>query len=301
MTDNVTLTTQIIQFIIAGITIGSIYAMVAIGFNIVYNVTQIINFAQGEFVVLGGLVMFSFHVTLQVPAFFAALLTIGLVMILGLVLDRFAIRPIKKPNVLTLITATIAASFIFKGGAMLLWGKDFYDVPAFSGREPINFFGAVIQPQSLWIIGVLIVTVVVLTLFFEKSIIGKAMIACSNHADAASLLGINVKRMILISFAISAAIGALAGLVITPMSLMDYDRGAMMAVKGFGAVILGGLGSFPGAILGGMILGLIEALGAGFISSGYKDAFALIVLLIALIFKPGGILGNMEANKLKKF
>jgi branched-chain amino acid transport system permease protein len=274
---------------------------VAIGFNIIYNVTEIINLAQGEFVMLGGLVMVFLHVTLGLPLVLAFGGTIVLVTLVGLLLDRLAIRPIKQPSVLTLIIATIAASIVLKGAAMLLWGKDPYDLPAFSGRTPILLGGASIQPQYLWVIGFLIVTAVALTFFFNKTIIGKAMSACADNADAARLVGINVQHMVLLAFALSAAIGAVAGLTMTPIALMEYDRGAMLAVKGFGAAILGGLGSFAGAILGGLILGLIESMGAGLLSSGYKDAYALIVLLIALFLRPSGIMGNLEVTKFKRF
>ena len=286
---------------ITRLTIGSIYAMVAIGFNIIYGVTEIINFAQGEFVMLGGLIMVLLHVTFHIPLFLAFPGTILSVTLIGILVDRLAIRPIRKPSVLTLIIATLAVSFILRGAAMYYWGKDPYDLPAFSGRTPIIFMGAVIQPQYLWVMGLLIVIVAGLNLFFEKTIIGKAMKACAVNQDAARLVGINVGRMILLSFALSAAIGAVAGITITPISFMDYDRGGILAVKGFSAVILGGLGSFPGAIIGGLILGVIESFGAGLISSGYKDAFSLIVLFGVLFFKPSGILGNIEISKIKRF
>jgi len=299
--ENFTLANQLLQYLITGITVGSIYAMVAIGFNIIYNVTEIINLAQGEFVMLGGLIMVFLHVAAGLPIVLAFPLTVIMVTLVGMLLDRLAIRPIRQPSVLTLIIATIAASIIIKGTAMFIWGKDSFDLPAFSGRTPIHFLGAVIQPQYFWIIGFLIIIVIFLTFFFEKTIIGKAMSACADNPDAASLVGINVKRMILLSFALSAAIGAVAGITITPISLMEYDRGAMLAIKGFGAVILGGLGSFPGAILGGLILGTVESFGAGLIHSGYKDAFALIVLLIVLFVKPSGLLGSIEITKIKRF
>jgi len=292
---------QLFQYLITGITVGSIYAMVAVGFNIIYNVTEIINFAQGEFVMLGGLMMVLLHVGMGLPLIAAFPATITIVTLVGMLLDRLAISPIRQPTVLTLIIATIAASILLKGTAMFIWGKDPYDLPAFSGRNPINFLGAVIQPQYFWVIGFLILTVIVLTLFFEKTILGKAMSACADNPDAASLVGINVKQMIVLSFALSAAIGAVAGIVVTPISLMEYDRGAMLAVKGFGAAVLGGLGSFPGAVIGGLILGAIESLGAGLISSGYKDAFALIVLMFVLFYKPSGIFGDIEVSKIKRF
>ncbi|MBW2411768.1 MAG: branched-chain amino acid ABC transporter permease [Deltaproteobacteria bacterium] len=299
--DKITLTNQLAQYLITGLTVGSVYAMVAIGFNIIYNVTEIINLAQGEFVMLGGLIMVFFHVALGFPLLLAFPSTIILVTLVGMVLHRFAIRPIRQPSVLTLIIATIAASFIIKGAAMFIWGKDPFDLPAFSGRTPIHLLGAVIQPQYFWVGGFLVITVILLSIFFEKTIVGKAMSACADNPDAASLVGINVQRMILLSFSLSAAIGAVAGITVTPISLMEYDRGAMLAVKGFGAVVLGGLGSFPGAILGGLILGTIESFGAGLIHSGYKDAFALIVLLAVLFFRPSGLLGNVEISKIKRF
>lgn len=292
---------QLLQFIVTGLTIGAIYAMVAIGFNIIYNVTEIINLAQGEFVMLGGLVMVTVHVMWGVPLPLAFVLTVLGVTLVGALLDRLAIRPIRKPSVMTLIIATVAASIIIKGVAMLIWGKSPYDLPAFSGRTPIDLGGVIIQPQYLWVVGFLIVVAIGLTLFFNRTILGKAMGACADNPDAARLVGINVRHMVLLSFALSAAIGAVAGLTLTPIALMDYDRGAMLAIKGFGAAILGGLGSFPGAILGGLILGLIESLSAGLLASGYKDAYALIILLAVLFIRPSGILGNLEVTRFKRF
>jgi branched-chain amino acid transport system permease protein len=299
--EKITFASQLFQYLITGLTVGSIYAMVAIGFNIIYNVTEIINLAQGEFVMLGGLIMVFLHVAAGLPILLAFPLTVVMVTLVGIMLDRLAIRPIRQPSVLTLIIATIGASIVIKGIAMIIWGKDPFDLPAFSGRNPVNLMGAVIQPQYFWVGGFLLVIVVLLTLFFEKTIIGKAMSACADNPDAARLVGINVNQMILLSFSLSAGIGAVAGIILTPIALMDYTRGAMLAVKGFGAVVLGGLGSFPGAILGGLILGTIESFGAGLIHSGYKDAFALIVLLAVLFIKPSGLLGSIEVTKIKKF
>lgn len=299
--EKITFASQLLQYLITGLTVGSIYAMLAIGFNIIYNVTEIINLAQGEFVMLGGLIMVFFHVSLGLSIFLAFPLTVIIVTLVGILMDRLAIRPIRQPSVLKLIIATIAVSILIKGIAMFVWGKDPFDLPAFSGRTPIQFLGAVIQPQYLWVMGFLAIIVIALTIFFEKTIIGKAMKACAYNADAASLMGINVNRMILLSFALAAGIGAMAGITVTPISLMEYDRGAMLAIKGFGAAVLGGLGSFPGAILGGLILGTIESFGAGLIHSGYKDAFALIVLLAVLFFKPSGLLGDPEIIKIKRF
>ena len=299
--DEITLASQVLQYTITGITIGSIYAMVAIGFNTIYNVTEAINFAQGEFVMLGGLVMVFSRVTLNIPVVLSLPLTILVVTMVGIFLDRLAIRPIRKPSVLAMIIATIGASFFIRGAAMFIWGKNPFDLPPFSGRNPITFWGAVVQPQSLWVVAFLVAVVIVLTLFFDRTILGKALRACAVNPNASSLVGMNVKHMVLLSFALSAAIGALGGIVITPISLMEYDRGAMLAVKGFAACVLGGMGSFLGAVTGGLIIGLIESLGAGLISSGYKDVFALLVLLLVLFVKPSGLLGSVEVSKIRKF
>ena len=297
----ITLLGQIIQYAVTGITIGSIYAMVAIGFNTIYNVTEAINFAQGEFVMLGGLLMVFFRVGLQIPTVLSIPLTVVVVTVVGMLLNQLAIKPIRQPSVLSIVIATIGASFFIRGIAMMIWGKTPFDLPPFSGRNPIPFLGAVIQPQGLWVMGCLVVVVIVLTIFFDRTIMGKALRACAVNPNASSLVGINVRFMVLISFALSAAVGALGGIVITPISLMEYDRGAMLAVKGFSACVLGGIGNFPGAVTGGLLIGLIESFGAGLVSSGYKDVFALLVLLAVLFVRPNGLFGNIEISKIKKF
>ena len=297
----ITLTGQLIQYLFTGITVGSIYAMVAVGFNIIYNVTEIINFAQGEFVMLGGLIMVFFTVTAKLPLPLAFVLTVAAVTGVGALMERFTINPLKNASVLTMIIVTIAVSILFKGIAMFVWGKDPYIFPPFSGSKPIFIFGAAIQTQTLWVLFMTAVMVVLMTIFFKKTRYGKAMLACADNPEAARLVGIKVNVMILISFALSAAIGAVAGAVITPISLMEYDRGALLALKGFGAAVLGGLGSFYGAVVAGIFLGIIESMCAGLVSSGYKDAVALILLLLVLYVRPSGLFGNVEASKIKEF
>ncbi|MES0397209.1 MAG: branched-chain amino acid ABC transporter permease [Syntrophobacteria bacterium] len=297
----ITLTGQLIQYLFTGVTVGSIYAMVAVGFNIIYNVTEIINFAQGEFVMLGGLIMVFFTATAKLPLPLAFVLTVAAVTGVGVLMERFTINPLKNASVLTMIIVTIAVSILFKGIAMFVWGKDPYIFPPFSGSKPLFFYGAAIQTQALWVLFMTAVMVVLMTIFYKKTRYGKAMLACADNPEAARLVGIKVNIMILISFALSAAIGAVAGAVITPISLMEYDRGALLALKGFGAAVLGGLGSFYGAVVAGIFLGIIESMCAGLVSSGYKDAVALILLLLVLYVRPSGLFGNVEASKIKEF
>lgn len=292
--------TDILQYTISGITIGVIYALVAIGYNIIYNVTEILNLAQGEFVMLGGLFAVFLAGTLKLPiylAFFGAVLATGCV---GFAMERFVIRTARNANLLSLIIITLAVSILLKGSAMLWWGKDPYALPPFTAGGPIMIAGAALQRQAIWIVAVSALVVIALTLFFHRSVYGKAMLACADNPTAARMSGIPVRQMVLLSFVLSAAIGAAAGVAITPVSLMDYERGAMLGLKGFGAAVLGGLGQFFGALVAGVLLGLAESFCAGYLSSGYKDAVALVILLLVLFFKPEGLFGSGEAEKLKK-
>lgn len=292
----------ILQYIFAGIKIGSIYAMVALGFNIIYNTTGIINFAQGAFVMLGG--MFMVTLSKLMPLGLAFPIAVLAVVGIGCVFERAAIWPARGASVLTLIMITIGGSFLLKGAAMQVWGKNSFPLRAFSSEEPIVILGARIQPQTFWIIGVLAVVVVLLAVFFKFTLTGKAMRACAANRAAASLSGISVERMVLLSFALSAGIGAIAGIVITPVTLVDYECGSMYALKGFAAAVLGGLGVSTGAVVGGLTIGLMECFGAALPfqgASSYKDGFALLVLLIFLCAKPSGIFGSAAISELKKF
>ena len=292
---------QLIQYLFTGLTLGSIYALVALGFTMIYNATSIINLAQGEFVMLGGLIMVFFTMVLKVPLILGFLLTILAVTLIGALFERLSIHPLKDASLITLIIITLAGSILFRGWAMFLWGKDPYALPAFSQSPPLRLMGAVLQPQILWILGITVLVVMGIHFFFSRTLTGKAMTACAFNPLAARLVGINVRKMVLFSFGLSAALGAVAGAIITPITLMEYDRGPLLALKGFAAAVLGGLGSAMGSVIAGFIIGVLESFGAGLISSGYKDAIALLVLLIILWAKPSGLLGSAEESQLKKF
>ncbi|MFZ2633594.1 MAG: branched-chain amino acid ABC transporter permease [Desulfosalsimonadaceae bacterium] len=292
---------DVIQFLFMGIQRGCIYAMVAMGFNMIYNATGIINFAQGEFVVLGGLMMVTLTMALHLPIVLAFILTVFFVLGAGILMERLTINPVKQPTVLQLIIITIAVSIITKGAAMIFWGKGSHYMHHFSSAEPLDFNGATILPQTLWIMGILLLVVVAYVFFFNFTMTGKCMRACAINRDAARLAGIDDRKMVMLSFALSAGIGAIAGIIITPVIHMDYARGAMLGLKGFGAAVLGGLGNSTGAVAAGILLGVLEALGAGYISSHYMDAIALVILLVVLFIRPSGIFGSSEAMRLKEF
>ena len=295
------LLSQIIQFLFTGLTIGSIYAMVGLGFTIIYNATGIINLAQGEFVMLGGLVMVFLTATLKIPMVLAFFITLLVVTGVGVIYERTFINPLKNASLITLIIVTVAVSIFFRGIAMFIWGKDPYSLPSFSSGKPLIIAGAAILPQIFWVLGLSLLTVILMNLFFNRTITGKAMSACAGNRLAANLVGINVSHMVLLSFALSATLGAIAGAAITPIALMEYDRGPLLALKGFCAAVLGGLGMGTGAVVAGFIIGVVESFSAGFISSGFKDAIALVILILVLFIKPSGIFGSAEVGKVKQF
>lgn len=286
-------TEQLVQYLVSGATLGSVYALVAIGFTIIFNVTGIINFAQGEFVMLGGMVSFWLLRVAALPAPLAFFLAIVATAAVGLFLERWAIRPARGSSVISLIIITIGASILIRGVAGQVWGKDAVPLPPFSGETPIQLGTAAIVPQSLWVIGTVLVVTVALKLVLDYTLLGKALRACAINRRAAGILGIDARAMSLVSFSLSAALGALGGIVVAPVTLTSYDVGTMLGLKGFAAAALGGFGSQLGAVAGGLFLGIAESLGAAFISSAYKDAIALLVLLLVLLWR-GGVVGENE-------
>lgn len=279
------------QTILSGLTIGGVYALIALGFTLIYNVSKIINLAQGQFVMIGAMVYFSFVTIFEFPFIVAFLISILLTAVIGWVMVKTTINPLgEKASPIIAILVTLAFGEVLQGIALLIWGKNFVAIPSFLRGEPINIFGATVQPQALLIIVVSLVVSVAFTLLISRTSFGKSMLAASSDAYAAGLMGINVKKLVIFSFMISAALGAIAGMLIGPMTMMDYHQGTFLGIKGFIAALLGGMGSYPGAILGAFLIGLLESFGAGYISSIMKDAFAFIVLLLVLLYRPNGIL-----------
>ena len=287
---------QLVQFLLSGLTVGAIYALVALGFAIIYNASHVLNFAQGEFVMIGGMAAAGF-VEAGLPLPLAALFAVGGAMLVGLALEKLAVEPARGAPVVTLIIITIGASILLRGLATLVWDKKIHSLPAFSGEAPLRLGGATLLPQTLWVLGATVLTVALLWWFFNRTLTGKAILAVSHNRLAAQLMGISVRRVLLVSFGLSAALGALAGVLIAPISFTSWDVGVMLGLKGFAAAILGGMGSGPGAIIGGLALGLIEALGAGYLSSAYKDVFAFVIILAALIFLPDGLAGRRRSTE----
>ena len=281
---------QLLQFLFSGLTVGATYALAALGFALIYNASGVIIFAQGEFIMLGGMGA-ALLVGQGVPLPLAVPIAVAAATLAGLLVQRFAIQPAGNAEVVSLIIITIGASLLIRGLVQVTVGKGSYALPAFSGDTPIAVLGATLLPQSLWVLGVGLAIVLALAWFFTRTLQGKAMLATSCNKLAAQLVGVPVRRILLASFGLSAALGALGGILVAPIANTSADVGIMLGLTGFVAATLGGLGSGIGAVLGGLILGLLEALTAGYVSSAYKDAVPFVLILLVLFFLPRGLFG----------
>ena len=288
-----------VQYALSGITVGSIYAIVAIGFNIIYCTTGIINFAQGEFVIVGAMTAISLSKVVPLPV--AILGAVLITTILGGLVERVFIRPVRNASVLRLIVITIGLSILMREAMLHFWDEKVRSLPYFTGTvaSSVTILDAHISPQALWVLGVSAVIVAALTLFFRYTTTGQAMRACADDRMAARLCGINDRRMVTLSFMLSAAIAALAGCVISPVTQTQYDMGAPLAIKGFTVAILGGLGNSMGAVAAGLFMGLLEAFVVSQFAAAYKEVVALVVLLLILVFRPSGLFGRREISDLR--
>jgi branched-chain amino acid transport system permease protein len=292
---------QFFQYFLSGVTSGSIYAIIAIGLTIIYNTTGIINFAQGEFLIMGGMIGISLSSFLPLPIAIAA--AVVTTMGVGALIDFIFIKWLKGPSVLRLVIITIGLSILIRESMLHIWDEKVRTLRHFTGTEisSVKILGAYISPQVLWVLGISAVIVVALNLFFRITLVGRAMRACSDNRTAARLCGIRATQMVTFSFMLSAAIGALAGCAISPLSQTQYDMGAPLAIKGFTVAILGGLGNSTAAIVAGLLLGLLEAFSIAVLPLAYIDVVSIAVLLVILFFRPSGLFGNREAGALKEF
>lgn len=281
-----------LQYFFSGLTNGAIYALIALGFCVVNNTMGIVNFVQVDFVSLGGMMMFTALLTLGLPMVPGLLFAVAGVALVAMVVERFGLRPARSDNHLVLIFLTVGISIILRGIIKIIWGKNRMALPPLTPDNPINILGASVLPQALWILLLTVVAIGLLTWFFYRTSLGLSMRAVASNPTAAAVVGIAAGRVRLTSYAIAGGLGGLAGVLVTPITTLNYDVGVLLGLKGFAAAILGGFGSFPGAIIGGLALGLLESLSAGYLSSAYKDVVAFVVLLLVLCVRPKGILGK---------
>lgn len=282
-----------VQLLVTGVTMGSVYALIALGFVTIYRSSRIVNMAQGSFVMLGGFLAFSMFNELGLPYWLAAILGVILVVIIAVLMWRVVLKPVLKISLVSMILCTVGLSLLFENLSLVKYGGYTKQLPPFSGQATLQVGGVFINAQSLWVIGLMVFVLVALYFLNNRTTLGKRMTATATNPVAASLSGVNVVRMITISFVISAAIGALGGIAISSyVGGITYASGGIYGMMGFIAAVLGGWGSSTGAVIGGLVLGIAQALATGVVPAGYKDVVAFVILLIVLYFRPQGLLGT---------
>lgn len=281
------------QIIVSGLGVGCIYGLIGIGFSVIYNASGIVNFAQGAFVMLGGMITYVLFQTFAMPLVLAAICAVVVVAALGIVVERLVVRPLWQRNatIFVMILATLAVQIVIERATLILVGDQPKTLPVFTNLPPLRIGGVAISYQLLWIFGASLLIIFLLGAFFARTRTGKAMRACSIDRAAASLQGIPVSSMLSLAFGLSAGLGAIAGVLITPTQYTAFNVGLPFAISGFIAAIIGGFGRPFGAFLGGLSLGVAQAVAVVVFGAGMRNVAALSVLLLVLFLRPQGILG----------
>ena len=288
-----------IKYLITGISLGSVYAIIALGYTMVYGIAKMLNFAHGDVIMVGGYMTFIFMNSMGMPAIVAVIGAMVVCTVLGMVIERVAYKPLREASSLAVLITAIGVSYLLQNLALIIWGSTPKSFPSVVSIDPIT------MPGGITISGETIVTVVVsaiimigLTLFINKSKLGHAMQAVAEDKGAAQLMGINVNATISITFAIGSALAAVAGaLLCSSYPLLQPTTGAMPGIRAFVAAVFGGIGSIPGAMLGGILLGIIESLTKAYISTELSDAVVFAMLIVVLLVKPTGLLGKKISEK----
>lgn len=288
------------QLIANGLIAGAIYALVALGYTMVYGILKFINFAHGEVLMMGAYFAYVSVNTFHLPIWIALLVAMTLSALLGVILERVAYRPLRYSGRLAPLITAIALSIFLQSMALIIWGSEIKTLRTGTISKGHDVLGAIITNNQLLIIGTTLVVLILLHIFLKYSKLGKAMRAATDNLAVASTIGINVDRVIAITFAIGSALAAIAGVLVGIEQNIEPTMGVTLGVKAFTAAVVGGIGNIQGAVLGGFVIGLIENIGIWFIPSGYKDAIAFFVLVIMLVFKPGGLLGEKKEEDIRK-
>ena len=285
------------QMLAAGLAMGSIYALVALGFVLIFNAVGVVNFAQGEFVMVPAFVAVALMSAFNLPFLLVYLITILFMALFGIVFQRIAYYPLRNRSFLPVVISTIGVSIFLRNGAQVVFGAEPELMPRPTPPNVLNISGVFIDPQYIVIIAVTLILLAFQYYFFEKTSLGKKMQATAQDKDMARLLGIRVATMIALTFVYSSILGAVAGILVGPIFYVTKEMGAMLGLKAFCSTIVGGFGSVPGAILGGLFLGVVEVFASFYISSAYRDAFAFIILILVLLIRPQGFFGEKIAEK----
>ena len=288
---------MLFQFVLNGLTNGSLYALMAVGVTMVYKSLGMLNFSHGDIMMIGTFIVLTL-IKAGIPLLASIFIGVIATAAIGFLLERLILRRVEFSSFTNLLIATVGVSYILRNGAMVIFGTNPQRFPSLFSQVPITIAGFKVSPQSIGIILVSLALIVALHLFFTKVKVGKCMELASSNAQSAAMMGINVSHMRFLTFGISAGLACIAGALIAPLTYARPDMSATIGLKAFAAAILGGIGNLWGALLGGIILGVVEALGAGYISSAYRDAFSFIVLFLVLFIKPTGLLNRKIENKL---
>jgi len=285
--------------LMSGVTTGALYALVALGIVVVNKATGVINFAQGEFFMFTGFVGWMLHVQFGLNYPLSFLLAVAVGFVLGMLTDRIAFRPIAKNDIVSLVLATVGIGFILKGLARVIWGgkADYLSFPPITSPDPIMVGPVMVIPQQLAVLAGTIIIMLVFAAFFRLTRAGKMMQATADNAKAATLAGIRVDRIYMLSFGTGAAIAGAAAALMAPLTLLYPDMGFSFFIKGFAAAVLGGLTSLPGAVLGGISIGIVEALAGGYLHSSFIEVSAFIVIMFVLVVRPTGLLGSTRFRR----
>lgn len=287
---------MVMQQIFSGIAIGSIYSLVAVGFILIYKATDVINFAQGDIMMVGAFVVYTFVTLLHIPFLVAIVLTLAVMAVFGKLLERCILRPLVGESVLSMLMVTVGVGMVIRNVAGMTWGYDTFQLKGGIADVPVRFGELALSSVNLWIVGVTIILVGALYFFFNRTKMGISMEAASQNQLAAYLMGIGVKRVFSNVWALSAVVAGVGGILLAPIHFVNYNLG-FIGLKAFPAAVLGGFGSIPGAIIGGIIIGVSESLAGVFLPAGFKDIFAYIILILVLLIRPEGIFGIAERKR----
>jgi branched-chain amino acid transport system permease protein len=282
--------------VVSGLATGCVYALIALGFVLIFKATDVVNFAQGEFVMVSGFISYTLLVWFGLPYWIVLLATIALSGVMGVGLERLVVRPIMDAPIFSIVIATIGASTVFRSLAGIIYGYDVLPLPTIFSKDPIHLGGLSFTAMDAGVIGFSLAIMLALYLFFKLTKTGMAMRATAQSQTAARLMGVSVTRIFSLTWAISAAVGGVAGVLIAPIIYLDPNLG-FIGVKAFAGAILGGFGSIPGAIVGGMLLGVLENLSGYFFNAGIKQVSTYILLILVLVVRPSGLFGAAPVRK----
>ena len=285
------MTAAVWQYVLEGMAVGAIYALIAAGFVLIYQMTGLINFAQGEFAMVGAMTVASLA-NAHVPVLAAALFGVLAATLVGALAYALAIRPARKATSVTLIFITLGLGVAIRGAALFVWGTNSLSLPEFGGGPPIVLLGGVVSPQTPWVLATDALVFAALYAFLRHTPVGTAVRAAVANPSIARTFGIPVAAFGFCSFVAAAAIGGLGGVVIAPITSASYDMGLSLGLAGFVAAVLGGLDSLPGALLGGFLLGVLEKVSGGLVSTGWEQGVGFLVLILVLVLRPQGLLGR---------